>query len=186
MATSEDTELDASQQTTPATNQPRLALEAAFLRGLVERYEAAWHAKDADGFLALHTEDCVWEMPLIYPDGVAAGHAGIRAECQRAWAGLPDMRFSTGDLFVSLDGTRAVQLWTGRGTLTGRIDPPGYAPTNQPVEIGLPPTSQHSIGTAQCADQASRLSHAAQASPAGPYRNPKSSTHLPIATSRAT
>ncbi len=110
-------------------------LDGEFLRDLVERYEAAWHAHDADAFLACHTEDCVWEMPLIYPDGIARGHHAIRVECERAWAALPDLRFRTLDLFVSLDGTRAVQRWEGRGTLTGWAEPPGYAPTNQPVEM---------------------------------------------------
>jgi ketosteroid isomerase-like protein len=99
---------------------------------LVERYEAAWHAKDAAAFLACHTEDAVWEVPLFYPDGIARGHAAIRAECERAWRA---MNYQTHDLFVSLDGSRAAQWWTGRFRLTGPIDPPGYAPTNQPVEM---------------------------------------------------
>jgi ketosteroid isomerase-like protein len=123
----------------PGEGAPRsesaFVLSGDLLRELVARYEASWNARDVDGFLACHTEDAVWEMPLIYPDGVARGHAAIALECQRAWRGLTDIRFSTHDLFVSLDGRRAAQLWTGRGILTGVIDPPGYAPTNQPVEM---------------------------------------------------
>ncbi len=115
--------------------EPGTALSGEFLRAMVERYEAAWHAKDLDGFLACHTEDAVWETPLFYPDGVARGHAAIRAECERAWRGMTDMRYHTHDLFISLDGRRAAQRWTGRFRLTGSIDPPGYVATNQPVEL---------------------------------------------------
>lgn len=115
--------------------EPGAVLSGGLLRTLVGRYEAAWHAKDADGFLACHTEDAVWETPLFYPDGIARGHAAIRAECQRAWRGMTDLRYETHDLFVSLDGRRAAQLWAGRFRLTGPVDPPGYAPTNQPVAL---------------------------------------------------
>lgn len=110
-------------------------LSGELLRELVERYEACWQARDLDGFLACHTEDAVWEMPLIYPAGVARGHGAIAAECRRVWRALTDLRASTHELFVSLDGARAAQWWTVRGILTGAVDPPGYAPTNHPVEM---------------------------------------------------
>ncbi len=114
------------------TNGP---LSNDFLRKLAACYDASWNAKDIDGFLACHTEDAVWQMPLIYPDGIARGHAAIRAECERVWRGLSDMRFATEDVFPSMDGFRAIQLWAGRGILTGSIDPPGFAPTNRPIEM---------------------------------------------------
>jgi len=126
---------DGSRPDAAARSAPGPALDGELLRALVGRYEAAWHAKDIDGFLACHTEDAVWEVPLFYPDGIVQGHAAIRAECERAWRGMSDMRYATHELFLSLDRRRAAQLWTGRFRLTGTIDPPGYAATNQPVEF---------------------------------------------------
>jgi|GEM_PF-6238387 len=39
-------------------------LDAAFVRDIAEHYRRAWNARDIAGFLALHTEDCIWETPL--------------------------------------------------------------------------------------------------------------------------
>src|SRR5579875_2233676 len=94
-------------------------IDRVFLEDLNARYDAAWNAKDIEAFLALHTEDCVWETPFIHPHGIARGHAEMHAE--------------THALFLSLDGTRAAQQWTIRARLVAAIDPPGYAPTNRPI-----------------------------------------------------
>lgn len=114
---------------------PAPNFSAELLRDLARRYEQAYNEHDIEGFLACHTEDAVWETPLFYPDGTARGHDAIRCECERAWRALPDQRFNTEELFISLDGRRAAQWWTGHGTLTGRVDPPGYRATNQPLDL---------------------------------------------------
>lgn len=114
---------------------PAPSLNAEMLRDLARRYESAYNEHDVEGFLACHTEDAVWETPLFYPDGIARGHNAIRSECERAWRALPDQRFKTQEVFISLGGLWAAHWWTGHGTLTGPIDPPGYRATNQPLDL---------------------------------------------------
>jgi len=48
------------------------------------------------------------------------------------------LRGFDGDSEVDVNSSAAsgsAQLWTGRSTLTGAMDPAGFAPTNRPVEM---------------------------------------------------
>jgi hypothetical protein len=48
---------------------------------------------------------------------------------------MPDLMFTTEALYLSLEGTQAAHAWTGRGTFRGKLDPPGFAPTNSALNM---------------------------------------------------
>jgi predicted ester cyclase len=110
-------------------------LTEGFLRSFADRYHGAWNRHDAVGIAELVTEDIVFEDPFIFPSGVCWGRAGLRAVAERWWVAMPDLTFTTEELFLSLDGTRAAHAWTGWGTLRGKLDPPGFAPTNTVLDM---------------------------------------------------
>jgi steroid delta-isomerase-like uncharacterized protein len=120
-------------QTKVATKTAGLTKE--FLRSFAERYHGAWNRHDAAAVAELVTEDIVFEDPFIFPSGVCRGRAGLRAVAERWWSAMPDLTFTTEGLYLSLDGTQAAHAWTGRGTLRGRLDPPGFAPTNSALNM---------------------------------------------------
>jgi ketosteroid isomerase-like protein len=110
-------------------------LTEEFVRAFADRYHGAWNRHDALAIAELVTEDIVFEDPFIFPTGVCRGRAGLRAVAERWWSAMPDLTFTTEDLYVSLDGIRAAHAWTGRGTLRGELDPPGFAPTNTALDM---------------------------------------------------
>jgi hypothetical protein len=104
-------------------------LDPAFVSDFAERWHAAWNAKDPARVAALCTEDVEvvdpsQPEPLRGPDGVRT-LVGVLAR------GFPDYEFATtGPIYVAAAGRRAVMPWRFTGTLTGPLDPPGFAPTN--------------------------------------------------------
>jgi len=113
----------------------KTGLTKDFLKSFAKRYHGAWNRHDAAGIAELVTEDIVFEDPFIFPTGVCRGRAGLRAVAERWWSAMPDLAFTTEALYVSLDGTQAAHAWTGRGTLRGKLDPPGFAPTNTILDM---------------------------------------------------
>ena len=101
----------------------------------VQRYFDGWNSHDAAELLALASDDVVWEDPYI-PGGRLEGKPLVRDWLRSIWRAAPDLTFElVGSPFLSLDGRRLAAVWRGRGTFTGPLDPPGFAPTNQVVEI---------------------------------------------------
>ena len=98
------------------------------------RYVAAWNSHDAAAIGDLVTADVVYEDPAL-PEP-ARGPAALQAFMRRAWAAFPDLRFDEGDdPHLTVDGDRVAWAWRMRGTNTGPIDPPGFAPTGRAIEI---------------------------------------------------
>jgi steroid delta-isomerase-like uncharacterized protein len=105
------------------------ALDAGFLTDFAERWHGAWNSKDASRVAALCTED----VEVVDPSqpGPLHGHGGIRALVEQLARAFPDYEFATaGPMYVAASGRRAVMPWRFTGTMTGRLDPPGFAPTN--------------------------------------------------------
>jgi predicted ester cyclase len=49
---------------------------------------------------------------------------------------VPDLTFEwLGEPFISVDGSRMAAAWKGVGHMTGRLEPPGFAPTGGRVEV---------------------------------------------------
>ena len=79
---------------------------------LVHKADAAVNARDIDGFLALMTDDIVWETTSP-PDGERfEGKAAVRAAGEGFLNSSPSAQFETEEI-VAL-GDRAVTRWTYR------------------------------------------------------------------------
>ena len=79
---------------------------------LIRKAEAAVNAHDVDGFLALMTDDIIWETTSP-PDGERfEGKAAVRAAGEGFLNSSPSAQFETEEI-VAL-GDRAVTRWTYR------------------------------------------------------------------------
>src|SRR3954468_19426279 len=98
------------------------------------RYLAAWNGRDATAMGDLVTDGVVWEDPAL-PEP-ARGPAAVQEFMREAWGAFPDLHFDESDEpHVTADGDRVAWRWRMRGTNTGPIDPPGFAPTGRAIEI---------------------------------------------------
>lgn len=104
------------------------------LRDFVLRWLEAWNSHRADNVLEFLTEDVEvrddsWPRPMH-------GHQDVREFLDALWRAIPDMRFELLDgPYVTPGEPRASFHWRGSGTFTGRMDPPGFAPTGRRWEV---------------------------------------------------
>jgi steroid delta-isomerase-like uncharacterized protein len=104
------------------------------IRELVAGWLDAWNSHDPDRVLNFLTEDVEarddsWPRPM-------RGHGQVREFLEALWRAVPDMTFALLDgPYVIPDEPRASFHWRGNGTFTGRMDPPGFAPTGRRWEI---------------------------------------------------
>lgn len=103
------------------------------LPDVLRRLHAAVNAHDAEAVAALCAEDVVWEDPAA-PEPLRGREAVRRFHRDIMFRALPDVRVTLVDgPFLSTDGA-AARLRI-RGTMTGPLDPPGFAPTGNVVEF---------------------------------------------------
>lgn len=96
---------------------------------------AAWNARDLDGFIGMLTEDVEW-YDLGMPHPPARGRQEVRAFADSILAAFPDFEYTIQHpLCVSPDQTRCVALWKIAATHTGKLNPPGFAPTGRRASI---------------------------------------------------
>jgi steroid delta-isomerase-like uncharacterized protein len=98
-----------------------------------EAYLAAWNSHDEARLLAfLHPEivydDAAWPVTM-------RGHDDVRTFLRFAWRAFPDLRFEILDGPFRLGADKAAWRWRGRGTMTGPVDPPRFAPTGRPWSL---------------------------------------------------
>lgn len=111
----------------PSSEKDALALRVDDLFG-------ALNAHDVDGIVAMHTPDAVLHHPALpHP---ATGRTAIAKGFEAIFRAFPDIEFPMDEirLYVA-DGHRAAVSWRFTGTMTGRIDPPGYAPTGKSCSV---------------------------------------------------
>jgi steroid delta-isomerase-like uncharacterized protein len=109
-------------------------LDPAWVGDFLERWAAAWNSHEPERLLELMTEDIVYD-DSAWP-ATMRGHADVRVFLDHAWRAFPDLRFEmTQGPFIVPGQPRAAFHWTGTGTNTGPIDPPGFAPTGKHVEF---------------------------------------------------
>jgi steroid delta-isomerase-like uncharacterized protein len=98
------------------------------------RYMAAWNEHDAAAMADLLTDDVVWEDPSL--PAPAQGIRAVQDFMRSAWVAFPDLRFDKTDTpHRTAGGDQVAWRWRMRGTMTGPLDPPGFAPTGRPIEI---------------------------------------------------
>ena len=88
---------------------PENALTATTIK-VVQELEEALNRRDIDAFMALVTDDCVFENTSPPPDGERhEGRSAIRAFLEDFFHATPSIDFQTEDLFAS--GNRCVVRW---------------------------------------------------------------------------
>jgi steroid delta-isomerase-like uncharacterized protein len=98
------------------------------------RYLAAWNDHDPPAMAALLTDDIVWEDPAL--PAPARGVAAVQDFMRAGWRGFPDLRFDATDTpHLTAGGDQVAWRWRMRGTMTGPLDPPGFAPTGRAMEV---------------------------------------------------
>lgn len=111
------------------------SLDERFVHDFLERLYASVNAHDATAVAALCTEDVLWEDPAA-PKPLRGRDAVYEFHRDSMFRALPDVRVTLIDgPFLSLDRTGIAVRLRITGTMTGPLTPPGYAPTNGPVEF---------------------------------------------------
>ncbi|HET9080285.1 MAG TPA: ester cyclase [Trebonia sp.] len=104
------------------------------VRARVEALLRAFNEHDIDKVIALHTPDAVLEAPAV--PGAVTGRAAIAGVFTSMLRMLPDLQFIMDELEVYLsDSGRVAARWHFTGTMTGPLEPPGYAPTGKKASV---------------------------------------------------
>lgn len=105
------------------------------LRAQIGSLIRAFNDHDPDGILSHFTEDVHWEDPSL-PEA-AVGSRAARAAVENLLHAFPDQQFDIDTLQILLDpeGRYGTSVWSWTGTMTGPIDPPGYAPTGKQAHM---------------------------------------------------
>ena len=115
----------------PATTQ---SFDVNQARELAHHWMEAWNRKDANALLALMTDDIAYDDPAL--PATVHGKEGVRAFTDTCWRAMPDMSFTEPmGMFVAQEGARIVAPWHMSATFTGPLDPPGFAPTGDRIEV---------------------------------------------------
>ncbi len=101
-------------------------------RARVKDMFAAFNAHDVEKIAAMHTKSAVFDAPTLAQP--ARGRDAIATEVGRMFTAFPDIAFTVKDYYVADNGHLAA-WWEFTGTMTGPIDPPGYAPTGKRVLV---------------------------------------------------
>jgi steroid delta-isomerase-like uncharacterized protein len=123
-----------SWDSTSVVSQGRTGADGApsveWLQEFAGRWFDAWNSHQVDRLLELLTEDVE-----IHDDSwpkTMHGHAEVREFLEALWRAIPDMTFELLEAPYVIPGKpRAALHWRGSGTFTGRMDPPGFAPTGR-------------------------------------------------------
>jgi steroid delta-isomerase-like uncharacterized protein len=108
-------------------------LDERFAREFAERYVDAWNSHDAEQIEPLVTPDVVWLDPALTEP--ARGVHEVKDFMRRAWVAFPDLRLSSGPLWVEPHGDSMTWAWRMEGTHRGTIDPPGFAATGKRIDL---------------------------------------------------
>lgn len=88
-------------------------VETAATLDVVRRFDESFGRHDANGVMALMTEDCVFENTCPPPDGERhVGQAAVRRFWERFFRETPSAAFETEEVFAA--GSRCVARWVYR------------------------------------------------------------------------
>lgn len=105
-----------------------------FLAGFVERYGQAWRSRDPARVAAECTPDTTWQVPGL--PAPLEGRAAVSEWLSNFFTMVPDveLHYPDGPPFLTVDRTQAAARFRLRGTMRGPMVPPGFAPTDSPIE----------------------------------------------------
>jgi steroid delta-isomerase-like uncharacterized protein len=108
-------------------------LDEQFAREFAERYLDAWNSHDADRIEPLVISDVVWLDPAL-PEP-ARGVEEVKDLMRSAWVAFPDLRSTSGPLWLDPHEDSMSWAWRMEGTHDGPLDPPGFAPTGRRIDV---------------------------------------------------
>jgi steroid delta-isomerase-like uncharacterized protein len=109
-------------------------IDQKWVADFIGQWAAAWNSHEHERLLALMTDDIVYD-DSAWPTTMR-GHADVREFLDHTWRGIPDLRFEAREgPYVAAGEPKAAFWWDGYGTHTGRIDPPGLAPTGKRMQF---------------------------------------------------
>lgn len=116
----------------PATGGALVTEE--FIERFVARYGDAWRSREPTRVVAECTPDTTWRVPGL-PE-LLVGRAAVAQWLANFFTMVPDAEFDypAGPPYLTIDGTRAAARFRLRGTMRGPMVPPGFAPTDSPIE----------------------------------------------------
>lgn len=108
---------------------------AESIRAHIESLIRAFNEHDAKKVISHFTDDVEWMAPLL--DAPVVGRDAAEHEVERTIEAMPDLQMPLDDVevFYADDGRRAIASFRFTGTMTGRMDPPGFAPTGRHAEF---------------------------------------------------
>jgi steroid delta-isomerase-like uncharacterized protein len=110
------------------------ALSHESLREFAARYLASWNDHNVQAMADLLTDDIVWTDPAL-PEP-ARGVAAVQEFMRASWQAFPDLRFEEPNPpHLSINGDAVAWAWRMHGTMTGPIEPPGFAPTGKAMTV---------------------------------------------------
>jgi predicted ester cyclase len=105
------------------------------IRSLVDDLVSAWNNRDIDRFIAHLDESVVWDDPAML-NGPTIGRGAVRKFSESILKAFPDFTYRIREpICVAESGERVVIPWEITATHAGRFDPPGFAPTGQPITM---------------------------------------------------
>lgn len=108
-------------------------IDADFLMGFFGRWEQAWSSGDPNAVAGLLTEDVIFQSSDV--PGTLRGRSEALAYLRALFRAFPDQRLEVLDFYVTGDGRGAADRANWGGTMSGPLDPPGFAPTGRWVEM---------------------------------------------------
>jgi hypothetical protein len=107
-----------------------------FARDWIARFLDGWLSHDPVQLADLATPDVWWEDPFIPSNGELRGRDALRDWLRYVFRAFPDVKFEmVGEPMISIDRTRLGFHWEGRATMSGPLDPPGFAPSGTVVTL---------------------------------------------------
>ncbi len=104
------------------------------VRARVEALFRALNEHDLDKLIELHTVDALWEDPELTEP--VRGRAAIAGRAAAMFRAFPDLQFMLDEMEIYLaESGRVAARWHAVGTMTGPIEPPGFAPTGKKASL---------------------------------------------------
>ena len=108
-------------------------LDPKFVEDFSRRWLEAWNSRDGDALAQLVSDDVEFTDPAI---GTVRGRPPVAEWVRQCARAFPDYVFEEPEPFyLASDRPKAIVPWRMRGTNTGPIDPPGFAPTGRSIVL---------------------------------------------------